>query len=77
MFDAATGTPRVQHPLEVLTELEQQENLSQELLLRDSSTPWPELMADYLDALSVLATQGHPTGTAIYGLDEGHAGGCG
>lgn len=79
MFDAETGMSRVQHPLEVLTEIEQQGTVDQELVLRDSSTPWSELLADYVDALNALAAQGPHAEAGIprYGLDEGHAGGCG
>ncbi|MFD7257570.1 DUF6269 family protein [Streptomyces sp. NPDC059874] len=71
--------PEVRHPLEVLTEIERSAAVDQELLLRDSATPWADLLADYVDALNDLATQGTAENgyIATYGLDEGHAGGCG
>ncbi|WP_330301212.1 DUF6269 family protein [Streptomyces sp. NBC_00503] len=70
---------QVRHPLEILTEIERSAAVDQELLLRDSGTPWAELLADYVDALNELATQGTVDNgyIATYGLDEGHAGGCG
>jgi hypothetical protein len=79
MFDAETGPSRVQHPLEVLAEIEQQGTVDQELLLRDGSTHWGEVLADYVDALNALAAhESHAkAGIPRYGLDEGHAGGCG
>ena len=79
MFDADTGPSRVQHPLEVLAEIEQHGTVDQELLLRDSSTQWGEVLADYVDALNALAAQGPHAEAGIprFGLDEGHAGGCG
>ncbi|MBW5485266.1 DUF6269 family protein [Streptomyces bambusae] len=75
MFDK----PQVQHPLDVLTEIENKAAMDQELLLRDSGTPWADLLADYVDALNDLAVQGTAENgyIATYGLDEGHAGGCG
>ncbi|MFE9635270.1 DUF6269 family protein [Streptomyces sp. NPDC006463] len=71
--------PLVQHPLEILTEIERSAAVDQELLLRDSGTPWAEILADYVDALNELATRGTADNgyIATYGLDEGHAGGCG
>ncbi|MEU8894012.1 DUF6269 family protein [Streptomyces sp. NPDC048442] len=79
MFDNQPGPAQVQHPLEFLAEIEQQGSRDQEMLLRDSGTPWAEMLAEYVDALNELATPG--TGAngfiATYGLDEGHAGGCG
>lgn len=79
MFDSQPGPSQVQHPLEVLAEIERQGAVDQELLLRDSGTPWAELLAEYVDALNELATQGTESNgfIATYGLDEGHAGGCG
>ncbi|RSS54697.1 DUF6269 family protein [Streptomyces sp. WAC06614] len=76
MFDKAT---QVQHPLDVLTEIENKAAMDQELLLRDGGTPWAELLADYVDALNELAVPGTAENgyLATYGLDEGHAGGCG
>ncbi|MCY0920154.1 MULTISPECIES: DUF6269 family protein [unclassified Streptomyces] len=70
---------RVQHPLEILTEIERGAAVDQEILLRDGATPWAELLADYVDALNELATRGTADNgyIATYGLDEGHAGGCG
>ncbi|MFJ3928192.1 DUF6269 family protein [Streptomyces sp. NPDC090022] len=72
-------TPQVQHPLDVLTEIERGAAMDQELLLRDGATPWAEILADYVDALNELATRGTAENgyIATYGLDEGHAGGCG
>lgn len=77
MFDAETGPSRVQHPLEVLAEIEQQGTVDQELLLRDGSTQWGEVLADYVDALNALAAHEPHADAGIprYGLDEGHAGG--
>ncbi|MFD0277756.1 DUF6269 family protein [Kitasatospora sp. NPDC127111] len=70
---------RVEHPLDVLTRIERAAATDQELLLRDDGTAWTELLADYVDALSGLATPGTAENgyIATYGLDEGHAGGCG
>ncbi|MEU9305154.1 DUF6269 family protein [Streptomyces sp. NPDC048269] len=71
--------PQVQHPLEILTEIERSAAVDQELLLRDSGTPWSEVLADYVDALNELAAKSTANDgyIATYGLDEGHAGGCG
>ncbi|MFI5772291.1 DUF6269 family protein [Streptomyces sp. NPDC051658] len=79
MYDNQPGPSQVQHPLEILAEIERQEAVGQELLVRDSGAPWAELLAEYVDALNELATPGTAsTGfIAAYGLDEGHAGGCG
>ncbi|MFJ6516300.1 DUF6269 family protein [Streptomyces sp. NPDC091406] len=88
MFEAESGTPQVRHPLAVLAEIEERGTRGQELLLRDRATPWAELLADYADALSALAGaapagEGEVPGIArsveipVYGLDSGHAGGCG
>lgn len=79
MFDEKNSPALVQHPLEVLAEIESSAALDQELLLRDAGTPWADLLAEYVDALNELAAQGiEETGhIAAYGLDEGHAGGCG
>lgn len=70
---------KVEHPLDVLTEIERSAALDQDLLLQDGGTPWAELLADYVDALSELAAPGTAENgyIATYGLDEGHAGGCG
>ncbi|MET9607006.1 DUF6269 family protein [Streptomyces sp. NPDC006512] len=72
-------TPQVQHPLDILTDIENSAAIDQELLLRDSGTPWADLLADYVDALNELAARGTAENgyIATYGLDEGHAGGCG
>ncbi|MCX5203681.1 hypothetical protein OG897_19765 [Streptomyces sp. NBC_00237] len=79
MFDNQSDPAQVQHPLEVLADIEHRGSQDQEMLLRDSGTPWAELLAEYVDALNELASPG--TGSsgfiATYGLDEGHAGGCG
>ncbi|MEU2800540.1 MULTISPECIES: DUF6269 family protein [unclassified Streptomyces] len=85
MFEAESGTSQVRHPLAVLAEIEERGTLDQEVLLRDSATPWADLLADYADALTALAAAA-PGGDAgasgipeipVYGLDAGHAGGCG
>ncbi|MEU6231446.1 DUF6269 family protein [Kitasatospora sp. NPDC047058] len=70
---------RVEHPLDVLTRIERSAAMEQELLLQDDGTAWTGLLADYVDALSGLATPGTAENgyVATYGLDEGHAGGCG
>ncbi|MFE0100179.1 DUF6269 family protein [Streptomyces sp. NPDC059009] len=79
MFDNEIPPAQVQHPLEVLTEIERSAAMDQELLLRDGGTPWSDLLAEYVDALNALATDGTVENgfIATYGLDEGHAGGCG
>lgn len=88
MLEAESGTPQVRHPLAVLAEIEERGTHDQGLLLRDGATPWAELLADYADALSALAAAapaGEAEGPGIarsteipgYGLDPGHAGGCG
>ncbi|MCX4446042.1 DUF6269 family protein [Streptomyces sp. NPDC087866] len=79
MYDKQPGPTMVQHPLEFLAEIEQREATAQEILLRDTGAPWTDLLAEYVDALTGLATPGTAaTGyIAAYGLDEGHAGGCG
>ncbi|MGV4984641.1 DUF6269 family protein [Streptomyces sp. NPDC001709] len=79
MYDELNSPNQVQHPLEYLTEIENSAALDQELLLRDAGTPWADLLAAYVDALNELAVRG-PEGNGYvgtYGLDEGHAGGCG
>ncbi|AOR31266.1 hypothetical protein BFF78_09650 [Streptomyces fodineus] len=79
MYDELNSPNQVRHPLEYLTEIENSAALDQELLLRDAGTPWADLLAAYVDALNELAVRG-PEGNgyvATYGLDEGHAGGCG
>ncbi|MEU9993672.1 DUF6269 family protein [Streptomyces sp. NPDC048045] len=79
MYDEVNSLNQVQHPLEYLTEIEKTAALDQELLLRDAGTPWGDLLAAYVDTLNELAVRGmEETGyVATYGLDEGHAGGCG
>ncbi|MFF3285515.1 DUF6269 family protein [Streptomyces sp. NPDC003023] len=76
---AKVSPSRVRNPLDVLAEIEHEGTADQELLLRDSSTPWAELLADYVDVLNALAAGGPQAEEAVpvYGLDEGHAGGCG
>ncbi|MQS12977.1 hypothetical protein F7Q99_11910 [Streptomyces kaniharaensis] len=79
MFEEA----KVEHPLDVLTEIENTAAVDQDLLLKENGTPWAELLANYVDVLSDLAVHGSATNgptngyTVRYGLDEGHAGGCG
>jgi hypothetical protein len=79
MFDEKNPPSRVQHPLEFLTEIEKTAAMDQELLLRDAGTPWADLLAAYVDTLNELAGRGTEENgyIATYGLDEGHAGGCG
>ncbi|MFJ4283500.1 DUF6269 family protein [Streptomyces massasporeus] len=79
MFDEKIPPSRVQHPLEVLTQIENTVAMDQELLLRDAGTPWADLLADFVDTLNELAVRGTEESGFIstYGLDEGHAGGCG
>ncbi|MGW3210508.1 DUF6269 family protein [Streptomyces sp. NPDC001135] len=79
MYDELRSPNQVQHPLEYLTEIENSAVMEQELLLRDAGTPWGDLLAAYVDALNELAVRGTAEDgyVATYGLDEGHAGGCG
>ncbi|GGV74965.1 DUF6269 family protein [Streptomyces massasporeus] len=79
MHDELNHPSQVQHPLEFLTQIENSAATEQELLLRDAGTPWADLLAAYVDALNELALRGAEENgyTATYGLDEGHAGGCG
>ncbi|MEU5537283.1 DUF6269 family protein [Streptomyces sp. NPDC020362] len=79
MYDEVNTPNQVQHPLEYLTELENSAAMDQELLLRDAGTPWADLLAAYVDTLNELAVRGTEENgyVARYGLDEGHAGGCG
>ncbi|MFJ8198681.1 DUF6269 family protein [Streptomyces sp. NPDC096152] len=79
MFDEKIPPSRVRHPLAILTEIENAAAVDQELLLRDAGTPWAGLLAAYVDTLNELAL-GAAEDTdyiATFGLDEGHAGGCG
>ncbi|WP_406200693.1 hypothetical protein OH807_20005 [Kitasatospora sp. NBC_01560] len=70
---------RVEHPLDILSRIERSAAGDQELLLNGNGTAWTDLLADYVDALSGLAVPGTAENgyIATYGLDEGHAGGCG
>ncbi|MCX4807344.1 hypothetical protein OG594_37995 [Streptomyces sp. NBC_01214] len=79
MYDHKSGLPQPQHPLEVLASIERQGTVDQELLLRDSVTPWADLLAVHVDNLNELASRAAESNDFIvtYGLDEGHAGGCG
>ncbi|MFD6872732.1 MULTISPECIES: DUF6269 family protein [unclassified Streptomyces] len=66
--------------LDVLTEIEQQGTLAQELQLRESAAPWAALLAEYVDALTALVAQNpqfQAPAEMTYTFDEGHAGGCG
>ncbi|AZM56524.1 hypothetical protein DMA15_31365 [Streptomyces sp. WAC 01529] len=69
----------VQHPLELLEEIESRGERGTEALLVDSPTPWARLLAEYADALNELVAQGYRFENApeVQGFDEGHAGGCG
>ncbi|MGW3954149.1 DUF6269 family protein [Streptomyces sp. NPDC004752] len=76
LFYDQVPQPDVRHPLETLNEIENNAALDQELLLRDVGAAWASLLAAFVDTLSEMALResGHIAG---YGLDEGHAGGCG
>ncbi|MBX7554891.1 hypothetical protein K1Y78_44945 [Streptomyces sp. tea 10] len=76
LFDEQVPLPQVHHPLETLKEIEDNATLDQESLLRDADAPWASLLTAFVDTLNEMAMRqtGHIAG---YGLDEGHAGGCG
>lgn len=76
MSDEQVPRPQVQHPLETLKEIENSAALDQESLLRGFAAPWSGFLAAFVDRLNEMAVKetGHISG---YGLDEGHAGGCG
>lgn len=70
-----------QNPLDVLTTIEQQHSLEQEMELQllDGGNPYIELLAKYLDILNEFAVKEPDAGVTldIRGFEDGHAGGCG
>ncbi|MFJ9890468.1 DUF6269 family protein [Streptomyces sp. NPDC091287] len=79
MREGPNSPVQVQHPLEVLEDIEVEASRSTEGLLSATPAPWAELLAQYVDSLNELVAQGQEFNrpAEIYSLDEGHAGGCG
>jgi hypothetical protein len=73
---------RVQHPLQVLQEIEQLAEIemgSDRASSLDLPSPSARLLAEYVNAISELMAQGRDLDALsdVYTFDEGHAGGCG
>ncbi|MFI6641788.1 DUF6269 family protein [Streptomyces sp. NPDC050504] len=70
-----------QNPLDVLTSIEQQHSLEQEMELQllDGGNPYIELLAKYLEILNEFSAKENDMGVSldIRGFEDGHAGGCG
>ncbi|MBT2895119.1 DUF6269 family protein [Streptomyces sp. McG3] len=79
MREGPNSPVQVQHPLEVLEDIEEEASRNTEGLLYAAPAPWAQLLAQYVDSLNELVAQGHEFNrpAEIHTLDEGHAGGCG
>ncbi|MFJ7205914.1 DUF6269 family protein [Streptomyces sp. NPDC098789] len=79
MFESEITPLKAPDVLSFLTEIEQRASRHHEILLRDSAAPWAALLADYVEKLTALMSdaQDSRVPAELYGLDAGHAGGCG
>ncbi|WP_267904591.1 DUF6269 family protein [Streptomyces apocyni] len=79
MSERAHETEVVPHPLEVMNQVESKMEADQEMALRQSHIPWQEVLVECADQLTELSAPGSRVLDPLpeYGLDGGHAGGCG